>query len=724
MSATAENQLMMLFERPYEPVFFPKGENVTLEVPEELVKEEHRSFVRSSASLAERFPDARSVNAALPRAAAGDAAFTLHSSAADAETLAALADAADVMTRDETFSVHVPAHRKAAARLISALLDAKSNADMLVLAMRSRETVNPQLFQYALSVAVLHRPGLSRLRPPSLLSTMPGKFLSGATLRKCFDQANLYAESQAQRRETVVEKIAQSATDADPEHKLAYFREDWALNMHHWHWHLVYPNTAAGAPNMRAIVAKDRRGELFYYMHHQILARYNAERFSVGLGRLQRLKNFRDPLVHGHFPKLANMSGEAYVGRPDNVRLSDVSREDRKVEIKQLERWEDRVYYAVHSNSYINANSEHQTFGDDGIDVLGNILESSDLTPNKRVYGDLHNLAHIAVSVCHDPDGKHLEGMGVMSGSETAMRDPVFYQVHAFIDRIFREYKHTLPPYTLKELQLPGISVVKFQVQSVGLSGRDGPPPNLLFTHWQMTEVDVSPGLNYAPRGTLRVALRHLQHADFKYSIEVFSSQSRKCVVRLFLAPQQDDRGIALPFSEQKEYFIEMDKFEADVPSGKSVIERESRASSVTIPWKQTFRPLEIPAEEEGAELQEFGYCGCGWPQHLLLPRGRPGGLPCVFFVMLTPFDTDIVAPLPNTETCNKPECKSAVSYCGARDSKYPDRRPMGFPFDRLSRSIRGVKNHKVTLQHFMQDVANMGSVDVQIVHYDKEINP
>lgn len=27
--------------------------------------------------------------------------------------------------------------------------------------------------------------------------------------------------------------------------------------------------------------------------------------------------------------------------------------------------------------------------------------------------------------------------------------------------------------------------------------------------------------------------------------------------------------------------------------------------------------------------------------------------------------------------------CNDAASYCGLRNRKYPDRRPMGFPFDR-----------------------------------------
>jgi len=59
-----------------------------------------------------------------------------------------------------------------------------------------------------------------------------------------------------------------TASDLDEEHRVAYWREDIGINLHHWHWHLVYPFET----DIR-IVNKDRRGELFYYMHHQIQAR-------------------------------------------------------------------------------------------------------------------------------------------------------------------------------------------------------------------------------------------------------------------------------------------------------------------------------------------------------------------------------------------------------------------------------------------------------------------
>lgn len=138
-----------------------------------------------------------------------------------------------------------------------------------------------------------------------------------------------------------------TASDLDPEHRLWYFREDLGINLHHWHWHLVYPFEASD----RSIVAKDRRGELFYYMHQQVIARYNAERFSNNLARVLPFNNLRDPIAEGYFPKMDSLvASRAWPPRFESTRLSDLNRESDQlnVEIGDLERWRDRIYEAIH----------------------------------------------------------------------------------------------------------------------------------------------------------------------------------------------------------------------------------------------------------------------------------------------------------------------------------------------------------------------------------------
>lgn len=44
------------------------------------------------------------------------------------------------------------------------------------------------------------------------------------------------------------------------------------------------------------------------------------------------------------------------------------------------------------------------------------------------------------------------ETFGIMGDSATAMRDPIFYRWHAFINEIFLEHKNTLPAYTIGQV--------------------------------------------------------------------------------------------------------------------------------------------------------------------------------------------------------------------------------------------------------------------------------
>lgn len=143
---------------------------------------------------------------------------------------------------------------------------------------------------------------------------------------------------------------------------------------------------------------------------------------------------------------------------------------------------------------------------------------------------------------------------------------------------------------------------------------------------------------------------------------------------------------------------------------GDNLIRRRSTESSVTIPFERTFRDVDTnrPAANSREE-EQFNFCGCGWPQHMLIPKGLPGsGLACELFVMVSNFtddriDQDLVG------TCN-----DAASFCGVRDRLYPDRRSMGYPFDRVAQ--QGVDR----LQQFL--TPNMRTITCSIVHTDRTV--
>lgn len=117
---------------------------------------------------------------------------------------------------------------------------------------------------------------------------------------------------------------------------------------------------------------------------------------------------------------------------------------------------------------------------------------------------------------------------------------------------------------------------------------------------------------------------------------------------------------------------------------GENIVRRKSIESTVTIPYEQTFRNLDNQRPNLGSpEEYNFNFCGCGWPHHMLVPRGRlatdGGGLDSQLFVMISKYDDDHV------EQDVDGACSEASAYCGIRNRLYPDKRNMGFPFDRPS---------------------------------------
>lgn len=77
---------------------------------------------------------------------------------------------------------------------------------------------------------------------------------------------------------------------------------------------------------------------------------------------------------------------------------------------------------------------------------------------------------------------------------------------------------------------------------------------------------------------------------------------------------------------------------------GENRIVRRSDQSAVTIAYDKTFRRVgasDTPTEKTARE--NFQFCGCGWPQHMLLPKGTPEGMQFDLFVMISNYSNDLV---------------------------------------------------------------------------------
>ena len=593
------------------------------------------------------------------------------------------------------FSPFVDADMERAVALATYLIDF-ANAHGLPAALaeieRAERTEIPGLAQYAALLFMTHSSNArDTLRLPPL------------------EQRQRFGSSSARMASTtlgVVEpKTVGHATPPEEDH-LTLWREDPLLNEHHEHWHLVYPHDTS-----RTIGAVSRRGELFTYMHEQMLARYDAERLSAGLGRVIPLDDYTAPIPEGYDPGAFEQYGGqnqwAKLGsRPPGATLHNAAN------IKKLQGWHAKLMDAVGSNVFITLLGERQPVT---IGTLGDAVESSDRSMNAPLYGGLHNIGHDTIAK-YNPHEQPL--VGVMDQTTTAIRDPIFFRWHKHIDNIFHAWQdahaakydftdatHHKPPVRIRK----AVGMTGAVSADIILCDQGGLPPTFDGTtlgttafgaasdaardHWEddfsATTITLSDGTKITTTDTLFTEMQertialldtnnqpvsetinYLTHDDFHYFLRVenLAASPQRVTVRIFLAPET--------LVEERSAWIEMDRFVYQLgASERAVIYRAADQSSVV--RKPALRPQDLtPGNEPSFARDSQSWCDCGWPYTLLVPRGTEAGMAFRLFVMCSP-GSDLTV-----ETAEPGAC-SSISYCGVRDKDYPDTQAMGYPFDR-----------------------------------------
>lgn len=149
---------------------------------------------------------------------------------------------------------------------------------------------------------------------------------------------------------------------------------------------------------------------LFY--HSKNFFRYNCERLCNSMNLTAKWSSWDMPIQPVYFPKLNDsVAGRSYPSRPHGIVARDVNRTDQNVQfdLSDLKRFTDRIFESIHRRSAVNSRNQLVNLeNDQGIDILGNIVESSILSINRVYYGNLHNSGHLAFGYAHDPLNKYL----------------------------------------------------------------------------------------------------------------------------------------------------------------------------------------------------------------------------------------------------------------------------------------------------------------------------
>ncbi|XP_076816375.1 uncharacterized protein LOC143462197 isoform X1 [Clavelina lepadiformis] len=551
---------------------------------------------------------------------------------------------------------HVAAGTKIVLLLFNILDETNDVSDVLDYAdsLQKGYQVNHQVLQWSVEIFIIH----SKLAKKSgiMYPVPPAK-----------DQSLM----------SLAAVVVTSRTGRPEESWMNYWRSDADLNYHHRHWHSVYIVGREIGPSVdwfggwrRNRPELDRQGELFGYMHSQMLARYNAERESWGLREVQPWDydgrdrdGFNAGFEFHNDPRNSDMSPRPGASWPQNDRIS-------------FRQWENS-YRAAVANGVLPAirvlgRSAPQRFRMD-FNLSGHVLEASSTTW-QRWFGSIHNTGHGVFG-----SNRMLGGGSYMLSTATAMRDPIFYRWHKRIDDLWHLWNDTL--LTDVDENPPPILILE---DDILIKSSEEPLDN--FANFRS-----SPGSDelvtvLGPAQKRFEWDNKIDHRPFYYHIRFrrTSPGDLNLTFRIFICPSRH-------VTDRKRW-IEMDKFVYRLPSDEDTasIIRADRHSSV-IKREPRFMDGDV---ETGTTSVVDGFCECGWPYNMLLPRGTAQGEQWQLCVFVSDNNLDQIRV--------RSSCGS-LSFCGASGEQYPDERPMGYPFitdmalngqpARIDRAIRAIPN-------------------------------
>ena len=358
-------------------------------------------------------------------------------------------------------------------------------------------------------------------------------------------------------------------------------------------------------------------------MHQQMLARYDAERRALGFGPVVPFADYREPI------------GEGYEDRPSGQALRDVDRPDTGLlSLDDLESQRDRLLAAVTAGVAENGAGPRPLTSE----LLGALEEPTAGTLWRDVWH--HGFGHVITAFVMAPDGGG--DPGDIGDTATAIRDPFFWRWHRHIDDANFALQEQLEPFAFDDAPDVALTARRARLRGrprhAGRRAADDGGRDRRRRARRPRAVPVAPA-----RGEPRRGRPHGDGADLP-------------------RPRRGGRGPA---------GVDRDGQVRARPGRPARTRSSAPAASPPRSRKPAERP---PVLVQGpAQTPHEQYCRCGWPYHLLVPRGTPAGMPFRVLAMLTDWELDKVS--------GDDDCGS-MSFCGSRD-RYPDTREMGYPFSR-----------------------------------------
>ncbi|OXU27273.1 hypothetical protein TSAR_013577 [Trichomalopsis sarcophagae] len=601
------------------------------------------------------------------------------------------------VSQDEPFAAFRDERVDEVRLLFDVLLCAKSFDEFAALVAWSHEGKVPQVvWIHAFAMALAHRKDTRGLRLPNLYEIVPHYFFETEVMVEAYRAKT--GEIEGVGDEYVIEANHTSHAEST-DSQLNYFRDDVGLNQFYFQLHNQLPFWLSCEEKNCNGIPKHLRGELYYHVHKTLLARYELERLSLGLGRVEDI-DWEQGISTGYRSGMTHPNGWPVPDREPGARLP-VSKYKFLEEVKH---YESRLSKAIDLGELRTGSSSKKLDESSSFNDLCNALQGNNDSPQPKLYGSLDRLYRRLLGFAPEVIGKKSGQVAALEMPWTSLRDAGFFRMNNRILDLGLRFKRNLPVYTPADLGFDGIRIDYVHLDK-------------LVTYLDSFESTLNhPRVHYfaddsaarkescGPKTTVRVRQQRLNHKAFAYQIGVTSERVTKGVVRIFLGPKLDARGNELDLEDSIEQFYELDRWLVDLKQGSNKLDRSSNDSPYYSSDPQSseaynrdiVRALRTTDENLARDIVHSRKLHLGLPRRLLLPRGNRSGLGLRLVVCLHGLDGAKVDKL------NEDTVFAGLALDG-RDLGFPLDRPIdGEGFERLRNFM--VKDVKV----FHEDVKDV----------------
>ncbi|CAG5108704.1 Similar to Arylphorin subunit alpha (Manduca sexta) [Cotesia congregata] len=418
-----------------------------------------------------------------------------------------------VQPRGTPFSTSVSQLRQEVSLLTRMFLGAKNYSVFFKTAAWARIHVNEHQFIQAFITALLQHPETHGIIPPALYEILPQHYFDARVIHEA-QNVRIYGMDNPLTEQTVV--IPVNYTDYLPhgEHQLSYFTHDIGLALFHAYFSLagyMIPEDYKG----HGVEGETHhgyhigRGSIYYYVHHQLMAHYNLQRLSHGLGPIEEIdyEHVQTP----YHPHLYLTNGLQFAGRSHDITLTPYYADL----VRNVYALEHRIVNAIDSGYVITPQQAFVSlFHPEGLNILGEIIEGTGKSINPRYYGSYQAVARQLLGNAPEFANIWEYTPAPLDLHETSVRDPVFYKLYKRVIKFFQRYQESLPAYQYNDLVIPGVTIDKIVFPDV-------------HTYFDTQIVDIDNGI-YQPVNKLeqenlkvKAEVKRLNHKPYEYQMFV-----------------------------------------------------------------------------------------------------------------------------------------------------------------------------------------------------------